>query len=350
MSARAPRPPRAVPPRRGTRDLYQEVTDRIVAALERGVAPWVRGYDPARGGAPGALVIPRNGLTGRPYGGLNVLLLWLTAAERSYTSPEWFTFNQAAEAAGLAKDRAGRWSHEPGKGVRKGERSTLVTFWKELAVEDDATGEARRVPLLRHFCVFNRAQVNGLPPEPAAVAAAGPAWLPVDAAERVVAESCARVVEGCGAPRYDRAADTITVPPRAAYAAPGAFYVDLLHELAHWTGHPGRLGRAFGDRFGSPEYAAEELVAELGAAFLCASLGVTGKLQHPEYIGSWIRRLRDDKREIFHAASHARRACAFLAGCCPTLAAAGAAADAAPEHDAEPAEESDADAGSSDAG
>jgi antirestriction protein ArdC len=101
---------------------------------------------------------------------VNVVLLWLAAQEKGYTSPAWYTFNQACEAAGLAKDAAGRWVPEPGKGVRKGERATLVTFWKELTVEDEATGEPKRIPLLRHFCVFNRAQVDGLPPEPSAAA------------------------------------------------------------------------------------------------------------------------------------------------------------------------------------
>lgn len=319
MSAPAARPSHA-----GTRDLYQEVTDTIVAALERGVAPWVRGYDPASAASAGALDLPRNGLTGRAYSGVNVVLLWLAAQEKGYTSPAWYTFNQACEAAGLTKDGAGRWTPEPGKGVRKGERATLVTFWKELTVDDEATGEPKRIPLLRHFCVFNRAQVDGLPPEPSA--AARPAWARVEAAERVVAESGAWVVEGARVPSYNRAADVIAMPRRAAYTEPGAFYVDLLHELTHWTGHPARLARPFGDRFDSPEYAAEELVAELGAAFLCASLGIAGKLQHPEYIGNWIKRLRDDKREIFHAASHARQACAYLASASPTLAAAGTVA------------------------
>lgn len=307
------------------RDLYQEVTDTIVAALERGVAPWVPGYDATRAGTSGPFAFPRNGLTGRAYSGVNVVLLWLAAQEKGHASPVWYTFNQACEAAGLRRERTGQWVPEPGKGVRKGERATLVMFWKEITVEDSETDEPRRVPLLRHFCVFNRAQVDGLPPEPTAVGAGATAWAPVEAAERVVAESGACVVEGGRLPSYDRVADAITTPARAAYRASEAYYVDLLHELTHWTGHPARLARPFGDRFGSPEYAAEELVAELGAAFLCATLAIAGKLQHPEYVAAWIKRLRDDKREIFHAASHARRACAYLAGLSPTLAAASTA-------------------------
>jgi antirestriction protein ArdC len=316
---------RATRPAALTRDLYQEVTDTIVAALERGVAPWVPGHDAARAGTAGPFAPPRNGLTGRAYSGVNVLLLWLAAQEKGYASPAWYTFNQACGASGLRKDRTGHWVPEPSKGVRKGERATLVTFWKEFTVEDPETGEPRRVPLLRHFCVFNRAQIDGLPPETTAVSADAPEWAPVEAAERVVTESGVRVVEGGRMPSYDRVADAIAMPTRAAYRAPEAYYVDLLHELTHWTGHPARLARPFGDRFGSPEYAAEELVAELGAAFLCASLGIVGKLQHPEYVAAWIKRLRDDKREIFHAASHARQGCAYLAGLSPTLAAASTA-------------------------
>src|SRR5690242_9038325 len=134
----------STPPRTSSpRDLYQEVTDRIVAALDAGVAPWVPPYDAGAG-------LPRNGLTGRPYAGINVLLLWMTAQARGYRSPAWYTFRQARLLGGT---------------VRKGERATLVTFWRTRTITDAATGEEKHVPLLRHFYVFNRAQVDGLPDE-----------------------------------------------------------------------------------------------------------------------------------------------------------------------------------------
>lgn len=310
------------------RDLYQEVTDTIVAALEAGTAPWARSYDPAKCG-PGSslfgapLVLPRNGLTGRAYSGINVLLLWVAAQVRGYDAAEWYTFNQAAEAVGLAKDAAGRWVPEAGKGVRKGERATLVTFWKQLSVDDAATGEQKRVPLLRYFNVFNRAQIDGLPAPvsgPAVPAMSAPAaaeattWAPIAAAEQLVRDTGARVMEGEREPFYGVRYDVIGMPPRAAYPTAEAFYVDLLHELAHWTGHPTRLDRPFTGLFGSPDYAREELVAELSAAFVCASLGITGKLQHPEYIAHWVTVLKSDKRAVFAAASQARQACEFLRG------------------------------------
>lgn len=312
------------------RDLYQEVTDRIVTALEQGVAPWVPGHTT---GAGPLGVFPRNGLTGRPYAGVNVLLLWLTATERGHRSADWYTFNQACAAVGLARDARGRWVPEPGKGVRKGERATPVTFWKTLTVEDRETGEDRTVPLLRHFSVFNRAQIDGLPADTADVEPAPPAWERLAAAERLVGASGAHVVEGGAPPAYRPATDSVHMPPLGAYRTREGYYVDLLHELTHWTGHPSRLARDLSGRFGSPIYAREELAAEMGSAFLCATLGITGKLQHPEYVASWLRVLREDKRAVFHAASQARQACEYLTDFMGSPVDGGpAAAAATPAH------------------
>jgi antirestriction protein ArdC len=291
-----PRTPK--PADRPARDLYQEVTDTIVAALEQGVAPWV----PSHTSTP--LALPRNGATGRPYSGLNVVLLWV--AGQRYASSEWFTLNQA-RALGAC--------------VRKGECGTLVTFWRELARRNAETGEDERVPVLRHFVVFNRAQIDGLPEAAAAAdgddaarsACGRSRWERIEAAEALVQRTGAHVTEDAGRPHYRPATDSVHMPPRTAYPEREGFYADLLHELGHWTAHPSRLARPLCGAYGSPDYAREELVAELTSAFVCAALGITGKLTHAEYLGAWVKILRADKRAIFTAAAAARRAADFLA-------------------------------------
>ena len=272
------------------RDIYQEVTDHIVAALEQGVAPWA----PSHTTAP--LALPCNGATGRAYSGLNVLLLWIPG--RAYASAEWYTFNQA-RALGAC--------------VRKGERGTAVTFWREIVRRNPETGEDERVPLLRRFVVFNRAQIDGLPKAPAAEAPRT-AWERIEAAEALVRRTGARVTEDAARPYYLPATDGVHMPARDAYADREGFYADLLHELAHWTGHPSRLARPMCGAFGSPDYAREELVAELASAFTCAALGITGKLTHAEYLGAWLTILREDTRAIVTAAAAARRAADYLTG------------------------------------
>ncbi|HEX6039511.1 ArdC family protein [Longimicrobium sp.] len=279
------------------RDIYQEVTDRIVAALETGVAPWVRPWRPMYA----ANDFPRNGLTGRPYHGINVFLLWLTANACGYRSQDWFTFNQAKQK---------------GAHVRKGERGTLVTFWKLLRVRDDAaeagTDRTKKIPLLRHFIVFNRDQLDGLPAVKADPAPQRPEWERDEAVETFVRASGARIIEGGSHAAYSPGRDEIYMPPLADFVTREAYYSTELHELTHWTGHGSRMNRDLSGGFGSESYAREELVAEMGAAFLCAALGVQGQLQHPEYIGNWIQVLKGDKKAVFRAASEARQVAEYL--------------------------------------
>jgi antirestriction protein ArdC len=280
------------------RDIYQEVTDRIVEALENGVAPWVRPWNPSHAGAD----FPRNGLTGRPYHGINVFLLWLTANAHGYRSHDWFTFNQA---------------RQKGACVRKGERGTLVTFWKMLSVRDKAAGELgtdrnKKIPLLRHFIVFNREQIDGLPEVKAEPTPQRPEWERDAAVETFIRASGARFTEGGSRAYYSPSDDDIHVPPLATFTSREAYYSTSLHELTHWTGHASRLGRDLSGFFGSESYAREELTAEMGAAFLCAALGVHGSLQHPEYIGNWIQVLKGDKKAVFRAASEARQVAEYL--------------------------------------
>lgn len=290
------------------RDIYQEVTDRIIGALENGTAPWVKPWTATTDAG-----MPRNGSTQREYSGINVFLCWLTAMERGYGSNEWFTFKQAKDAGG---------------NIRKGEKGTLVTFWKELRIKErnELTGEEeqKKIPLLRHFVVFNREQIDGLPESSAAPRATLQDHERHEQADRFVRATGARITEGGNAAFYRPSTDDIQVPPLGAFTDRESFYSTLLHELTHWSGAPTRQARKFGP-FGTPDYAREELVAEMGAAFLCARLNIEGQLQHPEYIANWLKVLRSDKKAVFNAASLARKATEYLAGLAGEQAAAEAA-------------------------
>lgn len=279
-------------------DLYQSVTDQIVAALEAGTPPWVcpwRGSD--------ADMAPANLGTRRPYRGVNVLLLNLQTMLRGYCSNRWLTYQQAR---GL------------GAQVRKGESGTPVVFFKmhELGpaagvVPVDA--DRRVVPLLRTFIVFNAAQIDALPPalitpevEPCSV------WDASSAADRILDDSGARIRHGGARAFYLVSENLIQLPPHAAFANAGDYYATALHELTHWTGHPGRCDRPLGKRHGIEAYAYEELVAEMGSAFLTNHCRLPGRLQHESYIVSWLTALRNDKRLIFAAASQAQKAADYL--------------------------------------
>lgn len=285
------------------RDIHQEVTDTILAALEKGVAPWVRPWNVEGTNFAAA---PINAATGRAYSGVNVLLLWCAADAKGYKSTEWLTYRQAQAMGGH---------------VRKGERSTMVTFWKQWKVtERDAdTGEktTKRIPLIRAYAVFNREQCEGLPESkyvlPVTPKTENERNADIDA---FVARAGAKIEEGEAEGRacYSPALDVIRVPSIRRFKDTGAFYGTLLHEVTHWTGHASRCARTFGERFGDDAYAFEELVAEIGSAFLCAEHQVDGTLQHPEYLAHWVGILKGDKKAIIHAAAKAREAAAFLHG------------------------------------
>jgi antirestriction protein ArdC len=284
----------------GTRtDLYQEVTDRITAALEAGTIPWRQPWHPAAGR-------PVSMSTGRPYRGVNVLLLGLAAADRGYASPWWGTYRQITELGGQ---------------VRRGEHSVQVVFWKQLELTADPGqdgAQVRRVPLLRAFRVFNAGQADGLPARYHATETAEPdlAGQPHDVLDGYLAAGGPKLVHAEGAgPCYDPARDQITLPAPAQFPTRTAYYATAFHEAAHSTGHPHRLNRpgvtAF-DHYGSGRYAREELTAEISGAMLCAATGTAtdASLQDDTaaYIAGWLHALSDDRKLIITAASHAERA------------------------------------------
>lgn len=279
------------------RDVAAEVTAKIVAQLEAGVAPWVRPW--SVDAVP--LAMPSNAASKKFYRGANVLLLWAAGDAGGYSDPRWLTFKQAKDLGGS---------------VRKGEKGTHVVFWKFFETDKiDADGEKQRIPMARWYTVFNVEQCDGLEVEPL-VKPAQPEprafVLEMSKALPLVEAAGASIKHGGDAAAYSPSTDTIRMPHAHKFQDMASYEGTLLHEAAHWTGHEKRLDRKFGKRFGDDAYAMEELVAELGAAFMCASLGVVGKLQHAEYLGHWAKVLRADKNALFSAASQAQKAATLV--------------------------------------
>lgn len=272
-------------------EIYQEITNSIVAALEAGTRPWAAQWD--RGGLP----LRHNGVA---YRGINTLLLIHAAQLRGYAAPRWLTFKQALELGGA---------------VRKGEKSSRVVKAGNIEREG-ADGETSSVFYMTAYAVFNAEQCDGLPPE---FAAPRPATA-LEEGRRMVeceeffAELGASIQEQGAAAFYNPAADAVTIPPFASFNSPAGFYSVLAHECIHWTGHKSRLDRNLANRFGSSAYAAEELIAEMGAAFICGGFGFHADTRddHAAYLASWIKVLRADSRAIFTAASAAQKAADYL--------------------------------------
>jgi antirestriction protein ArdC len=299
-------------------DIHQHVTNQIVAAIEAGAGefrlPWHR--------AAGSIMRPVNVASKKPYQGVNILTLWAAGDAAGYEAGLWGTYKQWAEA---------------GAQVRKGEKASYIVFYKEITVASEEANEDDNGTRLfaRATPVFAAEQVEGYAapalPEPPA----NPTQ-PIEAAEALIAATGATIVHGGGRACYVPRTDNIHMPPRdmffgtATSTATEAYYSTKLHELTHWTSKETRCNRQLGKRFGDDAYAMEELVAELGAAFLCADLGITDtpRADHAQYLGSWLRVLKADKKAIFTAASKASQAVAFLAGLQPHASDAQAASAA----------------------
>ena len=281
------------------KDVYQKITDKIVAGLERGVGkfqfPWhqtgARGFSPV------------NVLSKKPYRGVNVLVLWVEAEQRNFSSGIWGTYRQ--------------WQQLNAQ-VKKGEKGTSIMFWSfiESGIDDEAedgegTKKSRRRAVAKEYWVFNADQVEGYTPAP------GPM---LSEAERVEnAEAFFRSVgadlrAGGDVAGYHIEGDYIVMPSFAQFRSASAYYSVLGHEHVHWTGAKSRIDRALKGRFASQAYAGEELIAELGAAFLGADLGLETepKPEHAAYISTWLEVLRKDKRAIFTAAGQAQKAIDWL--------------------------------------
>lgn len=283
------------------KDLYGEVTDRIIGELERGNVPWVQPW----GAAKTALGLPRNGLTGQSYSGINILILWGAAIEGGYPTQAWLTFRQALALGGH---------------VRRGERGYSVCYAdrftprSEIERARNEGDEPNSIPFLKRFTVFNVAQCEGLPDALLTPAAPLPVRQIHAEAERVIKATGAEFRVGGDKAFYVPAADYIQVPPQPVFFDQINYYRTCFHELGHWTGHESRLARDLSGGFGTRLYAREELVAEMASAFLCAALGIVPTVRHADYLGSWLQILREDSRAIFWAARQASKAADLIRG------------------------------------
>lgn len=278
------------------RDLYQQVTDKIVAQIEAGALPWVKGWSTS------GSMIPMNAVSERPYSGINVLLYW-ASLECGWSRPRFLTYKQATEAGGH---------------VRKGEHGMRVYYFKQLEVKDrDNVDETRKIPMLREYTVFNVAQCDGLPDSLVTGEVSRPRSIGerLGLADEFITSTGADFREGAGAPCYIPSKDFITVPAFTEFHDTPEFYAAAFHELAHWTGHKSRLDRDLKIRFDKDAYALEELVAELTAAFLCAEFGLdNAHANQAAYLDGWLKILKANNRAIFTAASKAQKAADYLRG------------------------------------
>jgi len=299
------------------RDHYQEVTDKIIAALEAGTPPWRRPWDPDKAGGP---AMPRNATTGQRYRGINVLTLGMSPLAFASGDPRWATYKQAEERG---------WQ------VRKGERGTTGFFFKRLEVRDDNNGGSgsdstedgvRRIPLLRAFILFHASQIEDIPPYNPPTVEEAP-WRAPEAASIIFANSRAVLRVGGEKAFYSPTTDHIQMPPKGAFATAQGYCGTLLHELGHWTGHPSRLNRDLRNAFGSHDYAREELRAEIGQVMVCAELGIADCdfSNNTAYVASWLEKLRSDRKEIFRAAADAQRIADYLLAFHPDYAPTQAA-------------------------
>jgi antirestriction protein ArdC len=283
------------------RDLYQEITNRMIAKLETGTLPWVKGWNSGAG-------IPQNAVSNRPYSGINVLLFWLSA-DKGYRAPRYVTYKQAQEAGG---------------NVRKGEHGELVVFFKKLEVKDpdalpgEVSSKDREIAFMRGYTVFNVDQCDGLP-DKLRYGPSGPDKVNPDTREQLaddfIRATGADFREGAGKPCYVPSKDFITVPAWSDFHSLPEYYAAAFHELVHWTGHKDRLDRDLKGRFDKHAYAAEELIAELGAAYLCAEFGFDNAHDNQAaYLAHWLELLKSDKRAIFTAASKAQKAADYMRG------------------------------------
>ena len=270
--------------KRPHRDIHKEITNKIIIMLEngQGVAdcPWY---------SDGSITRPTNIATGNRYNGINILALWAQSIDSGYSSGKWGTYRQWQTA---------------GAHVKRGEKSSVIVFYKPIEHTNDA-GDKERFLFARAFTVFNAEQVDGYeaPPLP------GSSMAPLEAVENVVAETGATIGHGGERAYYRPSTDAIQIPDKRRFPDTESYYAVLMHELTHWTGHKSRC-----DRSELKSYAFEELVAELGAAFLCADLQIsaTPREDHAGYLASWLEALREDSKAIFRAASLASKAAEFI--------------------------------------
>ena len=286
------------------RDHYAAITAQIIAALEAGTPPWRRPWDRDKAGGP---MRPHNATTGASYRGINTLVLGMSPMACMTCDPRWATYKQAADRG---------WQ------VRKGSRGTPGFFYKPIELSESGNADSRKlIPLLRSFTLFHASQIDGIPPYIAPAVEQAP-WREPEAPALIARNSQAVIRVGGGRAFFSPATDHVQMPPTVAFRSPAAYASVLLHELGHWTGTKERLNRDLRNTFGSHDYAREELRAELAQVMICAELGIEDCdfTNGAAYIADWLGKLRDDKKEVFRAASDAQRIADYLLAFHPAYA------------------------------
>ena len=296
-------------------EVYKQVTERIVTMLENGAKPWQKSWNTATPTitVTSALQRPLRA-NGQAYRGMNVLNLWVAAQMRGLQSRHWMTYKGAQEL---------------GAQVRKGARGEFAFYVGQSTKPAENEGDDDKTfSFLKCYHVFNADEIDGLPPRFAPVPAPVDQPAPVcpharnTTVDAFFADAGVKLAHGGGRAFYSPALDAVRMPELAQFNSAESYYATLAHEAVHWTGHESRCARTFGARFGDDAYAVEELVAELGAAFLCADLAIsdTPREDHASYLASWLKVLKADHKAIFTAASAADRAASFLHAAQPSAA------------------------------
>lgn len=284
-------------------NLYQQITDRIIADLEAGRVPWVKPWGTAKAG----IGMPHNAVSSRRYSGINVLTLWHAVVSRGFSSHAFLTFRQAAALGGS---------------VRRGERGVGIIYTRRFVpsserrrADTEGTATSGGIPFLKHFTVFSVDQCDDLPEHICLPPPPIPDGLILPHAEELITATGADFRIGGPSAFYSPSHDYVAVPRPDDFHEPINWHRTAFHELGHWTGHATRLGRDQTGSFGSKDYGREELIAEMAGAFVCAALGIVPSVRHADYIGSWLQIIREDNRAILRAASAASKAADYILAC-----------------------------------
>jgi len=270
--------------------IYKEVTDSIIQQLENGALPWIKPWKTDS-------TADKNMVSQKPYQGVNRLILGLSSMVQGFDAPVWASFKQ--------------WQ-SLGANVRKGEKGTKIVFFSPIVKQDKSTGEESIYNCLKTYYVFNASQVDGITIQ--APKADDKPFNAIAEAEARIVKTGAVITHGGDSAFYASKVDKINVPHKSAFDCEASYYATMFHELVHWTGAEHREKRVFGKRFGDNAYAFEELVAEMGAAFLCQDYRIQGELRHAGYLQSWLKVLKEDSKAIFKASALAQKAVDHING------------------------------------
>lgn len=278
--------------------IYQQVTDQIIQQLEAGATPWVKQWT-------GSSSANHNVISNKGYNGINTLILTMSAAANGFQSNQWATYKQWLTL---------------GAQVKKGTKGTTIIFYSPVTGSKvSADGSEKTYSyVLKSYSVFNAEQVDGYTPPLVTVKP----FNSIAALEALAADTGAIIKHGGDKAFFSPSNDFIQMPNKGDFDSEAAYYATLLHELAHWSGAANRLNRDLSGRFGNEAYAAEELIAELSAAFLCAEYQIDGELRHAGYIASWLRVLKNDNKAVFKAAALAQKAADYIKALSTSEAAA----------------------------